>query len=137
MSDRKKDDELYRRFINEPEEEKRFRDRVLKPGAVHDIHLNEDAEPEPTDLSDYYTKDEIEALLAALSVYTKQEVDDLLAALSFELFLAVWDDEYECIVMSEYSTYFSFEYPYESMIIDDTSDKISFDSDYNYLLMSI
>ena len=64
---RKEDDDKYQEFLREPDEEKEFRDKVLRPGVVHGIHLNRDAESDPIDLTNYYTKAQIDALLAALS----------------------------------------------------------------------
>ncbi len=65
---RKQDDDEYQEFLREPDKEKDFRDKVLRPGVVHEIHLHEDTEPDPPDLSDYYTKEEIDPLFEALSV---------------------------------------------------------------------
>lgn len=70
MDDRKKEEILYEDFLEEPDEEKKFRDKVLKPGVVHRIHLAGDTVPDTTDLSNYYTKAEINTLLAALGVLT-------------------------------------------------------------------
>lgn len=67
---RKEDDDKYQEFLREPDEEKEFRDKVLRPGVVHGIHLNrdaEDAESDPIDLTNYYTKAQIDALFAAFS----------------------------------------------------------------------
>ncbi|HEC60731.1 hypothetical protein LCGC14_0461080 [marine sediment metagenome] len=64
---RKEDDDKYQEFLQEPDKEKDFRDKVLRPGVVHDIHLHGDTEPDPIDLSGYYTKAEVDALLAALT----------------------------------------------------------------------
>ena len=65
---RKEDDKRYQEFLQEPDQEKYLRDKVLRPGVIHEIHLNKDAEQDPADFSDYYTKDEIDALFAALSI---------------------------------------------------------------------
>ncbi len=59
--------DIYKKFIQEGNLEAGFRDKVLNPGVVHEIHLAEDAK-NIADFSDYYTKDEINALLAALGV---------------------------------------------------------------------
>jgi len=60
-------DKKYREFLERGSQEKILRDKVLKPGVVHEIHLAEDVE-NTIDLSDYYTKSEVTALLAALGV---------------------------------------------------------------------
>jgi len=67
MTDRNKEAIEYRKFLEEKNEEKELRDKVLQPGSVKAIHLYEGAAPS-TDLSDYYTKTEVNALLAALGI---------------------------------------------------------------------
>lgn len=57
----------YDDFLREGNLEAYFRDKVLKPGVVHKIHMAEDAE-NIIDFSNYYTKAEIDALFAALGV---------------------------------------------------------------------
>ena len=58
-------------------------------------------------------------------------------SVSSGIFLVIFDDEYECAVLSEYGLHFSFAYKYGSMIVDDSSPSVSYDSDYTCLLMSI
>lgn len=62
-----KDNKDYEEFLQEADLEKATRDKVLKRGVVHEIHLAEDAEG-IVDLSNYYTKSEVDALLAALGI---------------------------------------------------------------------
>ena len=57
----------YEDFLQEGDQEKGLRDKVLKRGVVHEIHLAEDAAG-VVDLSNYYTKAEVDALLAALGI---------------------------------------------------------------------
>jgi len=70
MTDRNKESIEYQKFLEEPNEEKKLRAKVLQPGSVKAIHLYEGAAPAPTptDLSDYYTKAQVDALLAALGI---------------------------------------------------------------------
>lgn len=49
----------YEDFLQEGDQEKGLRDKVLKRGVVHEIHMAEDS------VGNYYTKTEIDALLAA------------------------------------------------------------------------
>lgn len=63
MNKRKREEDRYREFLQEPDREKEFRDKVLKPGVVHEIHLAGDT---AEDFSNYYTKAEIDVLIEAL-----------------------------------------------------------------------
>lgn len=87
---RREDDDKYQEFLREPDEEKKFRDKVLKPGVVHEIHMAEDA-LDPADLSNYYTKTQIDALLAALPT----PLSTCLTALARHDFL-MYDEVNEC-----------------------------------------
>jgi len=68
MGDKEKKAIAYREFLDEPNKEKEFRDVVLKPGVVKAIHLYEGAGGTDVDLSNYYTKAQIDAIIAALGV---------------------------------------------------------------------
>ena len=68
MTDRNKEAVEYRKFLDEKNQEKEFRDKVLQPGSVKAIHLYEGVGGTDTDLSDYYTKAQVDALLAALGI---------------------------------------------------------------------
>ena len=91
MRNRKLEHDRYREFLSEPDEEKKFRDKVLKPGVVHEIHLSEDASPDPTDLSNYYTKTQIDALLSGLTA----PLSTCFTALARHNFL-MYDEVNEC-----------------------------------------
>ena len=67
MADRKS----YEDFLQEADKEKSIRDKVLKRGVVHEIHMAEDS------VSNYYTQAEINALFALY--YTKAEIDAIIA----------------------------------------------------------
>jgi len=67
MSDRLKESKKYLNFLLENDNEKEKRDEVIRPGVIHRIHLNEDAQTDDPDLSDYYTKTEIDALLLSVT----------------------------------------------------------------------
>lgn len=62
MADRKD----FEAFLQEGDREKELRDKVLKRGMVHEIHLAKDASS--SIVEDYYTKSEVDALLAALGI---------------------------------------------------------------------
>lgn len=78
MNKRKREEDRYLNFLQEPEREKEFRDKVLKPGVVHPIHLSRQSKTtiEWADIQNkpaLYTQAEIDALLAA-----RDELSELL-----------------------------------------------------------